>query len=175
LPDKREILPKIKIKKERIFLEWSNINYNIKLKKNKNKIRKDEIKPLNKLDDELSNINDDNTKTILTSIDGFAMPNELLAIMGPSGCGKTSLLNILADRQLRKEKNHKITRIVKANNIPMSQSNFGKICAYIMQEDILMDCLTPRESLIFGARLRLKSSKENIMKRVERLINQVQF
>jgi hypothetical protein len=36
-----------------------------------------------------------NKKIILNNIQGFALPNELLAIVGPSGCGKTSLLNIL--------------------------------------------------------------------------------
>jgi ABC-type multidrug transport system ATPase subunit len=118
---------------------------------------------------------DHNTKTILRNINGFAMPGELLAIMGPSGCGKTSLLNIIADRQLPGQKNHEIIRDVKANNIIIDQSNFGKICAYIMQEDILMDCLSPRESLIFGARLRLKSSNEEILNRVERLLKQVKF
>ncbi len=48
----------------------------------------------------------------------------------------------------------------------LSQDNFGKICAYIMQEDILMDCLTPRESLYFCAKLKLKTSEKKIKSRV---------
>jgi ABC-type multidrug transport system ATPase subunit len=55
----------------------------------------------------------------------------------------------------------------------MDQSNFGNICAYIMQDDILMDCLTPKESLYFGAKLKLKTSEEEIKKRVQKLIFQV--
>lgn len=43
-----------------------------------------------------------------------------------------------------------------------------------MQEDILLDCMTPRESLTFAARLKLKNTtKEKIEKRVENLIRQV--
>ena len=42
-----------------------------------------------------------------------------------------------------------------------------------MQEDILMDCLTPRESLTFAARLKLKNSKKHINKRVDNLLKQV--
>lgn len=43
-----------------------------------------------------------------------------------------------------------------------------------MQEDILLDCMTPRESLTFAARLKLKNNtKEKIQKRVENLIIQV--
>ena len=55
----------------------------------------------------------------------------------------------------------------------MNASNFGKICAYVMQEDILMDCLTPRESLTFGAKLKLKATDEQIKKRVNSLIRKV--
>ncbi len=55
----------------------------------------------------------------------------------------------------------------------MNASNFGKICAYVMQEDILMECLTPRESLTFGAKLKLKGTNEQINKRVNSLIKKV--
>jgi ABC-type multidrug transport system ATPase subunit len=57
----------------------------------------------------------------------------------------------------------------------MNHENFGKICAYIMQDDILMECLTPRESLYFGARLKLKTDIKTIESRVEELINQVHY
>ncbi len=52
----------------------------------------------------------------------------------------------------------------------MDGSNFGQICAYIMQDDILMESLTPRESLYFGAKLKLKTSEQEILKRVEKLL-----
>jgi ABC-type multidrug transport system ATPase subunit len=55
----------------------------------------------------------------------------------------------------------------------MNASNFGKICAYVMQEDILMDCLTPRESLIFGAKLKLKATNAEIKRKVNNLLRKV--
>ena len=55
----------------------------------------------------------------------------------------------------------------------MDHENFGKICAYIMQDDILLECLTPRESLYFGARLKLKADMKSIQARVDELLNQV--
>ncbi len=55
----------------------------------------------------------------------------------------------------------------------LDKSNFGKLGAYVMQEDILMDCLTPRESLTFAARLKLKNSEKHINKRVDNLLRQV--
>lgn len=173
---------KKKKEKERIFLEWSNINYTIQLeekkeKKNKTQVTDIKIEPSeeneanSKSNSEESSKNS-NVRKILHNIEGFAMPNELMAIMGPSGCGKTTLLNVIAQRQLSDDKKHTITRDVRANNLPMDGGNFGKICAYVMQEDILMDCLTPRESLTFGAKLKLKTTDKLIERRVERLIFQ---
>ena len=144
---------------DNIFLGWENINYYI--------IQETEKKKINDTNIEI------NKKVILNNIYGCAMPGELLAIMGPSGCGKTTLLNIIADRQLpQNREKHNITRVVKANNKEMNYENFGKICAYIMQDDILLECLTPRESLYFGARLKLKTDLKNVELRVEELINQ---
>jgi ABC-type multidrug transport system ATPase subunit len=44
-----------------------------------------------------------------------------------------------------------------------------------MQEDILSEYLTPRESLYFAARLKLKNSPGHIKKRVENIIKQVNY
>ena len=54
----------------------------------------------------------------------------------------------------------------------MDSTNFGKIAAYIMQEDILLNTLTPRESLSFAAKIKLKASQREINRRVEKLILQ---
>lgn len=54
----------------------------------------------------------------------------------------------------------------------MDSTNFGKIAAYIMQEDILLNTLTPRESLSFAAKIKLKATQHEINRRVEKLILQ---
>ena len=53
--------------------------------------------------------------------------------------------------------------------------DFGKVCSYIMQDDILIEFLTPYECLTYGAKLRLNESDEAIYNRVNLLIKQVRF
>ncbi len=120
--------------KERIMLEWSNINYTIDIddKKNKKQVAQRESATVTeRWSDRTSQYVDSNRytenesltaeeevmdptkKVILKNVEGFALPNELLAIIGPSGCGKTSLLNIIACRQISSDKKHHVTRNVK--------------------------------------------------------------
>jgi ABC-type multidrug transport system ATPase subunit len=73
--------------------------------------------------------------------------------MGASGAGKTSLLNILACR-IENEKNISISGQLLANGNKYDQSNFNDFSAYVMQSDVLMPTLTPRECLMFAANLK---------------------
>ena len=157
----------------KIFLEWNNINYTIKLTKSNNNHKKINDNKENLLPENENN--DPEVKKILQNNNGFALPNQVLAILGPSGCGKTSLLNIIAKRQLPIGKEHIITSEVKCNNILMNSENFGKICAYIMQDDILFESLTPQECLYYGAKLKLNETNDRINARVITLIKQVKF
>lgn len=171
-------------KNDKILIEWENINYTIY---NANKRQKKSVETHNNYENaDENNLSDPETlasfkikddkeieRKILTRMTGFALPSEILAILGPSGCGKTSLLNIIASRQLSTDKNHVISRRVLANDIDLTSNNFGKFCAYIMQDDILLETLTPRECLYFGARLRLRKSDDKIKRRVSTLIRQV--
>jgi ABC-type multidrug transport system ATPase subunit len=43
---------------------------------------------------------------------------------------------------------------VRVNNRPYDNSNFGKLGAFVQQDDILISCMTPRECFIFAANLR---------------------
>lgn len=87
--------------------------------------------------------------------------------MGPSGAGKTTLLNLLACRIESKEGK------VMVNNIPYNYESFGNFANYVMQQDVLMQTLTVRETLQFAARLKLNipeaDQDEKIMELCKRL------
>jgi ABC-type multidrug transport system ATPase subunit len=82
-------------------------------------------------------------KPILKNLNGVAQSACLNAIMGASGAGKTTFLNYLSCR-LTKTKNNTLGGQVFANNMPCTSELLSKTAAYVMQDDILMDTLTPR-------------------------------
>ena len=96
---------------------------------------------------------DKSMKQILDNVTGFARPKEMVAIMGASGSGKTSLLNILGQR-LDLSKGANVEATIKCNDKEISKGDFGKLGAFVMQDDILIETLTPFESFIFAAKLR---------------------
>lgn len=98
-------------------------------------------------------------KTIMQNLTGYAKPRELIGLLGPSGAGKTVLLNIFSDR-LHLATGSIYNRDVTINkNVALTRSVFGKKCAYVMQDDVLLDTLTPHECLTFSANLRLSTSQ----------------
>lgn len=86
-------------------------------------------------------------KQILSNLTGISFHSSLTAIMGASGAGKTSLLNVLSCRTQRN-----VEGVVYANTMRMEDELFGKIAGYVMQEDILMDTLTPLGFFFFFER-----------------------
>jgi ATP-binding cassette subfamily G (WHITE) protein 1 len=81
---------------------------------------------------------------------------KLTAIMGPSGSGKTTLLNILAGRASKSSiKGSELTGEVSLDGRVIDPVNERTQFAYVMSEDSLFPTLTPRESLMYAARLRL--------------------
>lgn len=76
-----------------------------------------------------------------------------MAIMGASGSGKTSLLNVFGQR-LGLSPGSKMTGEMKCNFKTMGRNDFGKIGAFVQQDDILLETFTPAESFRFAARLR---------------------
>lgn len=88
-------------------------------------------------------------KRILNDISGVAPGGELLAIMGPSGAGKTSLLDVLAGRQPG------FTGSLALNGQVCTGTVVREMSAYVMQDDMLLNTLTPHEYMTFSASLRL--------------------
>ena len=82
-------------------------------------------------------------KKVLDNIQGYALHGQLTAIMGSSGAGKTSLLNALSCR-INKNWKSTISGSIYANEIKLTNTLFGKIAAYVMQQDILMETLTAK-------------------------------
>jgi ABC-type multidrug transport system ATPase subunit len=92
--------------------------------------------------------------------------------MGPSGAGKTSLLNILAGRATTGGR-IKITSDVRLNNFTVDPKNIAvrKLIAFVAQDDSLQVTSTPREAIMFSAKLRLPRSTTD--SQLEKLTNRM--
>lgn len=97
-------------------------------------------------------------KRILSKVSGFALPGELLAIMGPSGAGKTSLLNCLAVRTSPTDGS------LTFNATEISTSLKRRV-AYVHQQEMLLECYTPKEHLLFQSSLRMPRDVTNSQRR----------
>ncbi|CAD8074209.1 unnamed protein product [Paramecium primaurelia] len=98
-------------------------------------------------------------REILKDLDGFIPGGEVTAILGSSGAGKTSLLNILACR-IAQTHHVRLTGKVMANLNEYSPETFSSFAAYVMQNDVLFETLTPREAFQFVANLKFVSEDE---------------
>jgi len=92
---------------------------------------------------------------ILRNCSGSAMPGQVTYIMGSSGAGKTSLLNLISDRLSKKSGQHYSGSGLINDKTELSQSVFGDIGAYFMQDDILFSYFTVEEAFLFAAKLKL--------------------
>ena len=91
-------------------------------------------------------------KIILDELDGFSLSGQVTAIMGSSGAGKTSLLNALSCR-IESSWKSTVSGVIYANGIKLTNNLFGKIAAYVMQQDILMETLTPKGFILINTSL----------------------
>lgn len=100
----------------------------------------------------------DNPATILEGVWGESPQGEISAIMGPSGSGKTSLLNVLSGRMSNATKNFTVsTEQITWNGLPLDVTDLAtrQTIAFVAQDDSLPVTATPREAILFNARLRL--------------------
>ncbi|CAK9213538.1 unnamed protein product [Sphagnum troendelagicum] len=89
-------------------------------------------------------------RILLNNISARANHSEILAVVGHSGSSKTTLLDTLAGRIDRSSMQGAILV-----NGKLMDDNFKRLSGYVMQDDMLFPHLTPRETLLFSARLRL--------------------
>jgi len=62
---------------------------------------------------------------------------------------------------------------VRCNNRVVDSNDFGKIGAFVQQDDILIETMTPRESFEFAAKLRTGLSAEEIPKKAQEIIERL--
>ncbi|CDW73845.1 abc transporter family protein [Stylonychia lemnae] len=110
---------------------------------------------------------------IVKGASGYALPGQALYIMGSSGAGKTSLLNLISDRIASTRANKMSGKVLINDTVPLTQSTFGQVASYVMQDDVLFHNFTPREALRFAARLKLPISIQEQDKRVEDLLHEL--
>ena len=92
----------------------------------------------------------------MKGISGIAKAGEATAIMGASGAGKTTLLNILACRiPITEGKTGDASGKIFANNLEYKFDDFGDFGNYVMQNDILLQTLTVRETIEYVCNLKL--------------------
>ena len=73
--------------------------------------------------------------------------------MGPSGSGKTSLLNALSQR-LGLNAGAFTTGVIKINGYAVGKGDYGKVGAFVQQDDVLQEIYTVKELFEFAAKMR---------------------
>eukprot|EP00624_Nannochloropsis_granulata_P002827 evm.model.NODE_24437_length_17166_cov_22.300535.1 len=101
-------------------------------------------------------------KRILKDVNLRFKAGVLTAVMGPSGAGKTTLLNLLIGNA-----GGRIEGQVEVNGRALNKvaKVFKKLYTFVPQDDSLLASLSPRETLMFAARLRLPMAMANAEKR----------
>ena len=100
--------------------------------------------------------------TILDGVWGEVPQGQISAIMGPSGSGKSSLLNVLSGRMTNDTQNVEVdATTVSWNGRPLDVQKLEtrQSIAFVAQDDSLPVTATPREAILFSARLRLNKNK----------------
>eukprot|EP00435_Cladocopium_sp_Y103_P020125 s928_g4.t3 len=88
--------------------------------------------------------------------------HDVCCILGGSGAGKSTLLNVLAGRQLTSRVFH-IDGELRVNGRTVEPWRLRPRVAYVMQKDEFFATETPREAILFSARLRLPASHLSVL------------
>ena len=109
-------------------------------------------------------------RTLLSNVSGIVKPGEFLAIMGPSGAGKTILLNALSGK---KQELIKECGDVLLNGKNINTLQYKSMIGVVPQEDILIETLTPAESLLYAAHFTINVDKDLKDKLVQQCIEEL--
>ncbi|KAL8947098.1 MAG: hypothetical protein Q9222_006581, partial [Ikaeria aurantiellina] len=88
-------------------------------------------------------------RKLLNSVNGYAKPGVMIALMGASGAGKTTLLNTLSQRQTMGI----VAGEMLVDGRPLSKE-FQRVTGFVEQQDIHDGTATIREAIEFSATLR---------------------
>ena len=169
---------------DQAVIEWTNLNYYVPVKKLVSE-------NVDFLDEELL-ANDDwekcsakglpneqiirngkqYFKKILVDSTGYVKPAELVAILGPSGSGKTTLLNALSQRVSLSSGSY-TTGEIKINSKELDKGDYGKVGAFVQQDDVLMGTYTVRELIQFAAQIRTNQDENEIEEKVNSIIQRL--
>lgn len=115
-------------------------------------------------------ISKDKSKTVLNKVSGYFTSGQVTAIMGPSGCGKTTLLNFLTSRiNFPKDSVH--NGLIYLNSEEIEPETVSEYSSYVMQDDVLMETLTPTELFTFIAKLKADKTEEEYKQQVQEIID----
>lgn len=103
---------------------------------------------------------DGGERQLLHSVNGYAKPGVMVALMGASGAGKTTLLNTLSQRQFF----GKVSGTMLSDGRPLGPE-FARVTGFVEQMDLHDGTATIREAIEFSALLR----QERHVPRAEKL------
>jgi len=108
----------------------------------------------------LTVVREKDNQVLLNSLNGEVFNNHSLAIMGSSGAGKTTLLNYLSKKMSTPGLKKTMGDITLGVNGKDESRHMKEISAFVTQDDILFEVLTPRELLQFAADIKLVGKTE---------------
>lgn len=59
--------------------------------------------------------------------------------------------------------------------MPVQRGDFGKIGAFVMQDDILIETMTVYECFVFAQRMRTSLNKEEIHEKADEMVKRLQL
>ena len=109
---------------------------------------------------------------ILNPFSGAITKGTMTTILGPSGCGKTTFLNFLSNR-LHFLQGLKYSGQVYINGHKRETLDYNSVAGYVMQDEVLLENLTVKETLMFSA--AFKMTKHKARRRVQEVVDQLRL